>query len=124
MWKVQGKCNILSKSESSTTIQVVFFTIVLSILLILMYDRWAVTNNDNEMFILQREMQEYTRRSVSSLETKIDRIGDISDSYQISTGRRLTIVEQEIKTLHSKVDALEEEIRRIREENNNQSGKS
>lgn len=124
MWKVQGKCNILSKSESSTTIQVVFFTIVLSILLILMYDRWAVTNNDNEIFILQREMQEYTRRSVSSLETKIDRIGDISDSYQISTGRRLTIVEQEIKTLHSKVDALEEEIRRIREENNNQSGKS
>lgn len=124
MWKVQGKCNILSKSESSTTIQVVFFTIVLSILLILMYDRWAVTNNDNEIFILQREMQEYTRRSISSLETKIDRIGDISDSYQISTGRRLTIVEQEIKTLHSKVDALEEEIRRIREENNNQSGKS
>lgn len=124
MWKVQGKCNILSKSESSTTIQVVFFTIVLSILLILMYDRWAVTNNDNEIFILQREMQEYTRRSVSSLETKIDRIGDISDSYQISTGRRLTIVEQEIKTLHNKVDALEEEIRRIRRENNNQSGKS
>lgn len=122
MWKEQGKCSILSKSKSSTTIQVVFFTIVLSILLILMYDRWAVTNNDNEMFILQREMQEYTRRSVSSLETKINRFGDISDSYQISTGRRLTIVEQEIKTLHDKVDALEEEIKQLRKENNNQSG--
>jgi len=110
--------NILSKSKSSTTAQVVFFTIVLSILLVLMYDRWSVTNNDNEMFILQREMEEHTRRSVSSLETKINRIGDISDSYQISTGRRIAIVEQELKTLQERLDILEGELRALENNNN------
>lgn len=109
--------NILDKSKSSTTAQVVFFTIVLSILLVLMYDRWSVANNDNEMFILQREMEEYTRRSVSSLEGRIGRIGDISDSYQISTGRRISIVEQELKTLQERLDILEEELKAL--ENNN-----
>lgn len=126
--KDQRKCNIsanntpcrsiLSKSKSSTTAQVVFFTIVLSILLVLMYDRWSVTNNDNEMFILQREMEEYTRRSTSSLEERIGRIGDISDSYQVSTGRRISIVEQELKTLQERLDILEEELRDLENNNN------
>lgn len=115
MWESRGGRRFLDKFvKSSTTIQVVFFTIVLSILLVLMYDRWAVTNNDNQMFILQREVEEYVNKSITSLEVKVHRTGDISDSYQISTGRRMTIVEQEVKTLQEKVDELEEQLRAVR----------
>lgn len=87
--------------------------IVLALTVTMVLERWQDSNTDHQLFILQREIEDTTKKTSSRLEGKIDRVGYLSDSYHVNTAQKIQTIEQSLKELQSRVDTLEEQIKSI-----------
>lgn len=86
-------------------IQNTLMAVILSLAMLMMFERWDNRDSSNQMFILQREIEQRQNEVFSRLEEKIDRVSDLSDSYQINTANKIILIEKEISLLNSKQKA-------------------
>lgn len=95
-------------------IQNTLMAVVLALTVTMMLERWQEYNTDNQLFILQREMEESTKKTSTRLEGKIDRVGYLSDSYHINTSSKIKMLEQGIEDLQLRVESIEEQLQSIK----------
>lgn len=83
-------------------IQNTLMAVILSLALLMMFERWDDKDSSNQMFILQRELEQRQNEAFTRLEAKIDRVSDLSDSYQINTANKIILIEKEVEALASR----------------------
>lgn len=72
---------------------------------ILIYDRWDNNNNQANIEGVRKQMMDVEASNVNYLEGRINRISEISDSYQSNTTRRVNVLEERMKALEARRDA-------------------
>lgn len=83
-------------------IQNTLMAVILSLAILMVFERWDVRDNSNQIFILQRELEQRQDEAFARLEAKIDRVSDLSDSYQINTANKIMLIEKEVEALASR----------------------
>lgn len=83
-------------------IQNTLMAVILSLAMLMMFERWEVRDSSNQIFILQREIERRQNEVFARLEDKIDRVSDLSDSYQINTANKIMLIEKEVEALASR----------------------
>ena len=69
---------------------------------ILIYDRWDANNNQANIESVRKQMMDVEASNVNYLEGRINRISEISDSYQSNMTRRVNVLEERMKALEAK----------------------
>ena len=69
---------------------------------ILIYDRWDSNNNQANIESVRKQMMDVEASNVNYLEGRINRISEISDSYQSNMTRRVNVLEERMKALEAK----------------------
>lgn len=83
-------------------IQNALMAVILSLAILMMFERWYDRDSNNQIFILQRELEQRQDEAFARLEAKIDRVSDLSDSYQINTANKIMLIEKEVEALASR----------------------
>lgn len=83
-------------------IQNTLMAVILSLAILMMFERWYDRDSSNQIFILQREIEQRQDEAFARLEAKIDRVSDLSDSYQINTANKIILIEKEVEALASR----------------------
>lgn len=83
-------------------IQNTLMAVILSLAILMMFERWYDRDSSNQIFILQRELEQRQDEAFARLEAKINRVSDLSDSYQINTANKITLIEKEVESLASR----------------------
>ena len=66
---------------------------------LLIYDRWDNSNNVAGMEALRKELQDQNLKNVYYLEGRINRVVDVSDSYQSGVNSRIGVLEKRMDSL-------------------------
>lgn len=82
--------NILQTLTSAT------FLLLASLLI---YDRWDNSNNVASIEALRKELQDQNLKNVYYLEGRLNRVSDVSDSYQNGVNSRLSVLENRMESL-------------------------
>ena len=69
---------------------------------ILIYDRWDNNNNQANIESVRKQMMDVEASNVNYLEGRLNRISEISDSYQSNMTRRVNVLEERMKALEAK----------------------
>ena len=69
---------------------------------LLIYDRWDNDNSTANIDALRKELQDQNLKNVYFLEGRINRVAEVSDSYQNNVTRRLDVLEVRQQVLENK----------------------
>ena len=69
---------------------------------LLIYDRWDNDNSTANIDALRKELQDQNLKNVYFLEGRINRVAEVSDSYQNNVTRRLDVLEIRQQVLENK----------------------
>lgn len=85
-----------------TIVDMTFLLLAVIIIVVLLKDargRELVDTARNDIAIVKQETHKYVNNSVHYLETKVNNAEARQDSYQSSTSRRLSVLEQRLESL-------------------------
>ena len=66
---------------------------------LLIYDRWDNSNNVAGIEALRKQLQDQNLKNVYYLEGRINRVADVSDSYQNGVNSRISVLESRMESL-------------------------
>ena len=66
---------------------------------LLIYDRWDNNNNNANIEVLRKEVQNLANKNVYYLEKRQDAISSRQDDYQVNVNRRITLLEHKLENV-------------------------
>lgn len=88
------KSNVLNNS-----LQVLTSATFLLLACLLIYDRWDNNNNNANIEVLRKEVQNLANKNVYYLEKRQDAISSRQDDYQVNVNRRITLLEHKVENV-------------------------
>lgn len=83
-------------------IQTVVNATFLFLAVILISDRWDSTSTADSLIAAKKEIQDVMQSNVYYLEGKVNRVAESSDSYQVNTNSRITVLENRMRMLEQR----------------------
>src|SRR3972149_3939639 len=83
-------------------LQTMTYAVFLLLATLLIYDRWDNDNSTANIDALRKELQDQNLKNVYFLEGRINRVAEVSDSYQNNVTRRLDVLEIRQQVLENK----------------------
>ena len=74
-------------------LQTITSCIFLLLASILIYDRWHNNNNESSLLAMKKEIQDANIKNIAYLEGRVNRVAEISDSYQANVNSRISVIE-------------------------------
>ena len=88
------KSNVLNNS-----LQVLTSATFLLLTCLLIYDRWENNNNNANIEVLRKEVQDLNSKNLYYLEQRQNTISTRQDDYQVNVNRRINLLEHKMETL-------------------------
>ena len=66
---------------------------------LLIYDRWDNNNNNANIEVLRKEVQDLANKNLYYLEKRQDAISGRQDDYQVNVNRRITLLEHKLENV-------------------------
>ena len=88
------KSNVLNNS-----LQVLTSATFLLLTCLLIYDRWENNNNNANIEVLRKEVQDLNSKNLYYLEKRQDAISSRQDDYQVNVNRRITLLEHKLENV-------------------------
>lgn len=84
------------------TIQIVVNATFLFLAIILISERWDNSNASEGLTAAKKEIQDVMQSNMYYMEGKVNRVAESSDSYQVNTNSRITVLENRMMSLESR----------------------
>ena len=88
------KSNVLNNS-----LQVLTSATFLLLTCLLIYDRWENNNNNANIEVLRKEVQDLNSKNLYYLEQRQNTISTRQDDYQVNVNRRITLLEHKLENV-------------------------
>lgn len=66
---------------------------------LLIYERWENNNNNANIEVLRKEVQDLNNKNLYYLEKRQDAISSRQDDYQVNVNRRITLLEHKLENV-------------------------
>lgn len=75
---------------------------------LLIYDRWENNNNNANIEVLRKEVQDLSNKNLYYLEKRQDAISSRQDDYQVNVNRRITLLEHKLENVIHEIKQKQE----------------
>ena len=75
---------------------------------LLIYDRWENNNNNANIEVLRKEVQDLANKNLYYLEKRQDAISSRQDDYQVNVNRRITLLEHKLENVIHEIKQKQE----------------
>ena len=80
----------------NNTLQTLTSATFLLLACLLIYERWDNNNNNANIEVLRKEVQDANIKNIAYLEGRVNRVAEISDSYQANVNHRISVIESRL----------------------------
>lgn len=75
---------------------------------LLIYERWENNNNNANIEVLRKEVQDLANKNLYYLEKRQDAISSRQDDYQVNVNRRITLLEHKLENVIHEIKQKQE----------------
>lgn len=75
---------------------------------LLIYDRWENNNNNANIEVLRKEVQDLANKNLYYLEKRQDAISSRQDDYQVNVNRRIDLLEHKLENVIHEIKQKQE----------------
>ena len=75
---------------------------------LLIYERWENNNNNANIEVLRKEVQDLVNKNLYYLEKRQDAISSRQDDYQVNVNRRITLLEHKLENVIHEIKQKQE----------------
>lgn len=75
---------------------------------LLIYDRWENNNNNANIEVLRKEVQDLANKNLYYLEKRQEAISSRQDDYQVNVNRRITLLEHKLENVIHEIKQKQE----------------
>lgn len=95
-------------SVLNNTLQTFTSATFLLLACLLIYDRWENNNNNANIEVLRKEVQDLANKNLYYLEKRQDAISSRQDDYQVNVNRRITLLEHKLENVIHEIKQKQE----------------
>lgn len=92
----------------NNTLQTLTSATFLLLACLLIYERWENNNNNANIEVLRKEVQDLTNKNLYYLEKRQDAISNRQDDYQVNVNRRITLLEHKLENVIHEIKQKQE----------------
>lgn len=92
----------------NNTLQTLTSATFLLLACLLIYERWENNNNNANIEVLRKEVQDLANKNLYYLEKRQDAISSRQDDYQVNVNRRITLLEHKLENVIHEIKQKQE----------------